>query len=79
MDNLRESINQLIQNTLTMENQSQNLELESDNTVDYSEKIQEMSQVYCYKNLNTAKSRNFLSNISYSGISKSDFYKQILS
>ena len=39
MDNLRESINQLIQNTLTMENQSQNLELESDNTVDYSEKF----------------------------------------
>ena len=50
MDSLRENINKLIQKTLTMEDptdprlQSQPMSDSDNNVVDYSEKIQEMSQ-----------------------------------
>ena len=50
MDNLRENINKLIQETLTMEDptdprlQSQPMYNSDNNAVDYSEEIQEKSQ-----------------------------------
>ena len=106
---LRENLNKLIEETLTMETvtdprlQSQPM-YDSDNAVDYTEEVQEMSQqvpkksqdfspeneiVNRHKIRYTAtrikysrtriKSRNFLSNISYTGISKNDFYNEILS
>ena len=63
---------------------------DSDNAVDYTEEVQEMNQALENKIVNRnkirftttrikysptrIKSRNFLSNISYTGISKTDFY-----
>ena len=106
MESLRENLNKLVEKTLAMEDptdqrlQSQPM-YDSDNAVDYSEEVQEMSQqqpeksqdfspankiVNRHKIRYTAtrikysptriKSRNFLSNISYTGISKNDFYNE---
>ena len=107
MDNLRENINKLIQETLTMEDptdprlQSQPMYNSDNNVVDYSEEIQEKSQQQPEKSQDfwpankivnrhkiryittrikyfptRIKSRIFLSNISYTGISKNDFYNE---
>ena len=106
MESLRENLNKLVEKTLTMEDptdprlQSQRM-YDSDNTVDYSEEVKEMSQyqpeksqdfspankiVNRHKIIYTAtrikysptriKSKNFSSNISYTGISKNDFYNE---
>ena len=107
MESLRENLNKLVEKTLAMEDptdqrlQSQPM-YDSDNAVDYSEEVQEMSQqqpeksqdfspankiVNRHKIRYTAtrikysptriKSRNFLSNISYTG--KMTFIMKILS
>ena len=106
MESLRENLNKLVEKTLTMEDptdprlQSQRM-YDSDNPVDYSEEVKEMSQhqpektqdfspankiVNRHKIIYTAtrikysptriKSKNFSSNISYTGISKNDFYNE---
>ena len=112
MDILNKNINELVQKTLEMEDQSvkalhqegiyshSQMYETNDNAVDYSEEIlkssqqqQEKSQEFSQqnpadKNVNRhttrrikysrIKSRNFLSNISYTDIKKSDFYKKKL-
>ena len=106
MMSLRENLNKLIEETLTMEKvteprlQSQPM-YDSDKAVDYTEEVQEMSQqvpqksqdifpenkiVNRHKIRYTAtrikysptriKSINLLSNISYTVISKNDFYNE---
>ena len=110
MDILNKNINELVQKTLEMEDQSvkalhqegiyshSQMYETNDNAVDYSEEIlessqqqQEKSQEFSHqnpadKNVNRhttrrikysrIKSRNFLSNISYIDIKKSDFYNK---
>ena len=106
MMSLRENLNKLIEETLTMEKvteprlQSQPM-YDSDNAVDYTEEVQEMSQQVPQKSQDISpenkivnrhkirytatrikysptriKSINFLSNISYTIISKNDFYNE---
>lgn len=107
MEELRDSFNRLVGETLTMEeprlNKSQSLQFSDDedsqiqttieeNSTEVSEKNQNLFQqlgnkiVKCHKirytatrikySTTTIKSRDFLYNISYSGINKNDFYNK---